>query len=353
MPRAFDITATTSSVPLDPAGHGEVSFTISNKLGTGVSVRATVEPAANVQPEWMKFPDGMERILSADGTAVIPVRISVPAGTPPGSYGFTLVVASISNPDEHYDRGPSVAFTVREAAVPVKKPFPWWLVALAAGVLLIVGVVVAILASGGGEEGPGLGVACAKKEPRCGKDLTCGTGNLCVGTAGFKGCTSGEQCATARCEGDRCEERVALTDKCDSVDDCQEPLACHEAACRGLAGFSGCEKPEQCVTGRCQEGTCQEQISLGDTCDSNDDCRSPLTCHQSFCLIPVGEKCTHPSQCVSGACNGTCNQVAVRCPRCPLGTVCVEGKCVRPAIIRDHRLLQEMQLEPRRSIPSP
>jgi hypothetical protein len=353
MPRAFDVTATTSSVSLDAAGQGEVSFTVSNKLGVGVSVRATVVPDGNTRTEWMKFPDGMERTLSPDGTAVIPVRISAPAGTPPGSYGFALDVASISNPDEHYDRGPAVAFTVREAAVPVKKPFPWWLVALAAGVLLIVGVVVAILSSRGGGEGPGLGVACAKKEPRCGKDLTCGTGNVCVGTAGFKGCTSGAQCATGRCEVDRCEERVALTDKCDSPDDCQEPLACHESACRGLAGFAGCDKPEQCVTGRCEAGSCREQVTLGDTCDSNDDCRTPLTCHQGFCLIPLGEKCTHPSQCVSGACNGTCNRGVVLCPRCPDGLVCVEGQCVRPAIIRDHRLLQEMQLEPRRSIPSP
>jgi hypothetical protein len=353
MPRAFDVTATTSSAQLDATGQGEVSFTISNKLGVGVTVRATVVPDGNTRAEWMQFPDGMERALSPDGTAVIPVRISAPAGTPPGSYGFALDVASISNPDEHYDRGPSVAFTVREAAVPVKKPFPWWLVALAAGVLLIVGAVVAILSSRGGDEGSGLGVACAKKEPRCGKDLTCGTGNVCVGTAGFKGCASGEQCATARCEGDRCEDRVALTETCNSADDCNAPLACHEATCRGLAGFNGCDKPEQCVTGRCEASTCQEQVSLGDTCDSNDDCRSPLTCHQGFCLIPVGEKCTHPSQCVSGVCDGTCNRGAVVCPRCEAGMVCIDGQCVRPVIIRDHRILDELKIEPRRSIPRP
>ena len=85
---------------------------------------------------------------------------------------------------------------------------------------------------------------------------------------------------------------MALGDTCDSADDCTEPLACHEAACRGLAGFSPCDKPGQCVTGRCQGNACQEQVSLGDTCDSEDDCRSPLTCSSGFCLIPVGQKCT-------------------------------------------------------------
>jgi hypothetical protein len=151
---------------------------------------------------------------------------------------------------------------VAAAPVPVKKPFPWWLVALAAGVLIIVGGVVAILSSRGDKEAPTLGQACAKEEPKCGKDLTCGLGNACVGAAGFKGCEQGAQCATNRCEAGTCEERAALEGKCDSPD----------------------------------------------------DCRSPLTCHQTFCLIPMGQKCTHPSQCVSGDCQGQlCTRGAVFC----------------------------------------
>ena len=58
MPRAFDITATTSSVQLDGSGQGEVSFTVSNKLEVGVSVRASVEPAGSARAEWLSFPGG-------------------------------------------------------------------------------------------------------------------------------------------------------------------------------------------------------------------------------------------------------------------------------------------------------
>ncbi len=352
MPRAFDITATTSNVQLGASGQGEVSFTVSNKLGVGVTVRATVEPSGNTRAEWMSFPQGLERTLSPDGTAVIPVRVAVPPGTPPGTYGFNLVVASTTNPDEHYDRGPSVAFTTSAAPVVVKKPFPWWIVALAAGVLVIVGVVVAIL--GDNKAAPGLGQACAKEEPKCGPDLTCGAGNVCLGAKGFKGCDKGEQCATNRCEEGTCEELVALSGACNSSDDCNPPLACHEGACRGLAGFQGCDKGEQCVTGRCEAGSCQEQVTLGDTCNSNDDCRSPLTCFQTFCLMPLGQKCTHPSQCVTGDCqNQVCTRGAVLCPRCPVGTICINGRCQAPVILRDHRILQELQVEPRRTIPAP
>jgi hypothetical protein len=354
MPRAFDITATTSSVRLDASGLGEVSFTVTNALRQAVSVRASVEPVGNARAEWMSFPDGMERVLSPDGTAVIPVRIAAPTGTPPGSYSFSLVVASISNPDEHYDRGPTVAFTVAEATAPVKKPFPWWIVALAAGVLIIGGGVVAILASRGGEA-PGLGLACAKEEPRCGADLTCGEGNVCLGNAGFKGCERGEQCATSRCEEGTCQERVALEGACNSAEDCAAPLACHEGTCRGSAGFQGCERPEQCVPGRCEGGSCQEKVTLGDSCDSADDCRSPLTCHQGFCLMPVGEKCNHPSQCVSGNCVGNqCQPQPGACPApCPLGFVCIEGRCQRRFILRDQSILRELEVQPQRTVPNP
>lgn len=301
MPRAFDITATTSDVKLSGSGQGEVSFTISNKLGQGVTARATVEPSGTARAEWLSFPDGVERTLSPDGTAVLPVKISVPPGTAPGSYGFSLVVASVSNPDEHYDRGPSVAFTVAPAALPMKKPFPWWIVALAVGVVLIVGGVVAVLASRHKPEAaPGLGQACAQKAPKCGANLTCGEGNVCLGNSGFQ----------------------------------------------------GCEKPEQCVTGRCEASACKDQVSLGDTCDSNDDCRSPLTCFQAFCLMPVGQRCTHPSQCVSGACDGqVCTRGVVLCPRCPLGQVCINGTCQRPLIMRDPSILNPIDDSIRQRIP--
>ncbi|PTL84221.1 hypothetical protein [Vitiosangium sp. GDMCC 1.1324] len=303
MPRNFDITATTSSVKLDGSGQGEVTFTVSNKLGMGVTVRATVEPAGNTRAEWMSFPDGMERTLSPDGTAVIPVRISAPKGTPPGAYNFGLVVASVSNPDEQYDRGPSVAFNVAEAPAPVKKPFPWWLVALAAGVVIIIVGVVAILSSHGKKvEAPGIGQPCAAKGTKCAANLTCGPNNVCL----------------------------------------------------GAAGFEGCDKPELCATGRCEANKCQEQVSLGDTCDSPDDCRAPLSCFQGFCLIPLGEKCTHPSQCVTGACtNQVCSRAVVLCPRCPAGTVCINGTCVQTGIVRDPRLMRELEVQQFQRTPQP
>jgi hypothetical protein len=168
-------------------------------------------------------------------------------------------------------------------------------------VVIIIGGVVAVLASRGGEKVlPGLGQACAEKGPKCAENLTCGADNVCL----------------------------------------------------GAAGFQGCEKPEQCETTRCEAGKCEAQVSIGDTCDSNDDCRSPLTCFQGFCLMPMGQKCTHSSQCVTGNCQDQlCGRApVVRCPRCPLGQICINGACQVPSIVRDHRLELELE-EPIRRTP--
>ena len=324
MPSVFDVTVSSPQVALNASGQAEVSFTISNKLGTGVGVRATVEPTGTTPPGWLAFPEGAERSLTPDGTAVLPVRIAAPAGTAPGTYGFSLVVASQSNPDEHYVRSPSVAFSVAVAA-PVKKRFPWWIVALAAGVLLLVGGVVAVLASRGGAA-PGAGQPCATKAPVCADGLHCAAGT--------------------------CQTAVALGGACAAEGDCAKPLTCFEATCRGGAGFKECAQPGQCVTGRCEAKQCQEQETLGDACDSADDCRAPLACSQGFCLIPVGQRCTHPSQCVTGTCTAqTCSPSSVPCPRCPRFSVCRNGQCEdRVFIHKDPGLMQELA-QPRRFAP--
>ena len=146
-----------------------------------------MEPAGNARAEWMSFPGGEGAQLSPDGTAV-PGEVSVPPGTPPGSYGFGLVVTNVANPDEHYDRGPSVAFIVVAAPV-AEEAIP----------------LVDRRARGRGAHhrgrrgghparaaGRGPGSAGLREEgPKCGKDLTCGTGNVCLGDKGFKGCERG------------------------------------------------------------------------------------------------------------------------------------------------------------------
>jgi hypothetical protein len=137
MPRSFAITTSEPSLQLSPAGRGELTFTVSNTLGQPVRVRTVIEPEGQAPRDWFTLMGDTERDLAPDGTQSYSVKLAVPPGTPEGQHAFHLLVANVANPDEQFAIGPSVAFQVQRPAPMAKKPFPWWIVAVAAGVLLI------------------------------------------------------------------------------------------------------------------------------------------------------------------------------------------------------------------------
>ncbi|HEX8702417.1 MAG TPA: LamG domain-containing protein [Myxococcaceae bacterium] len=142
MPRSFAITTSEPSLKLSPAGRGELTFTVSNTLGLPVRVRTVIEPEGQAPREWFTLMGDAERDLAPDGTQSYSVKLAVPPGTPEGQHAFHLLVANVANPDEQFAIGPSVAFQVQRPAPVTRKPFPWWIVAVAAGVLLITGAAI-------------------------------------------------------------------------------------------------------------------------------------------------------------------------------------------------------------------
>jgi hypothetical protein len=137
MPRSFAITTSEPSLKLSPQGRGELTFTVSNTVGQPVRVRTLIEPEGQVPRDWFTLVGDAERDLAPDGTQSYAVRLSVPPGTPEGQHAFHLLVTNVANPDEQFAIGPSVAFQVQRPAPVARKKFPWWIVAVAAGVLLI------------------------------------------------------------------------------------------------------------------------------------------------------------------------------------------------------------------------
>ena len=77
-------------------------------------------------------------------------RSRLPTGTKPGTYSVRCDAVAEENPDEDFTEGPSVSFEV--AAEEKKKGFPWWIVAVAAVVIL--GAIAADRARDAGEEKP-------------------------------------------------------------------------------------------------------------------------------------------------------------------------------------------------------
>ena len=357
MPRAFDITAATESANLSASGQGEIAFTVSNALRAPVRARATVMVAGQAKSEWATIAGDAERDFTPDGTQQFIVKIQTPPGTPPGRYTFHLLVSNVANPDEQYADGPTVSFVVPEVAPVVKKPFPWWIVALVGGVLVIGGGVTAILA---GRGGPDLGDPC--EEGKCGKGLSCSAAapaaGVCLGEDGFKGCKENKQCLSARCVDGKCEE-AELGRNCGPGDTCPARQKC--ATLLGaktclLAPDAACTGDGQCTSLFCQNSKCSRDDGK---CDNNNECRQPSVCHtNNVCLLPDGEQCTTNAVCISGFCSGgKCQQAPVPCvPACRRGQFCVNGQCqflqftprvneeiMRRGILIDPRMRQPQQ----------
>ncbi|QRN93325.1 LamG domain-containing protein [Archangium violaceum] len=155
MGRSFAITTSTPSVQLDGAARGEISFTVTNSIGRPVRARVLIEPEGAARKEWLTLVGEPERDLPSDGTLQYTVQVAVPPGTPDGTYSFHPSVVNVEHPDEEFSLGPAVAIQVSRPVEPVRgKRFPWWAVALAAGILFIT-LTVALVARAHRDPGTG------------------------------------------------------------------------------------------------------------------------------------------------------------------------------------------------------
>jgi alpha-galactosidase-like protein len=129
MSTAFAILPASTTVPLDEAGHGSASFTVTNQTGRALRVRVSVTPAGNPLPPagWLTPPENPERDLAADGALQFTVLVAVPSGSPGGTYNFRLDAVSVELPDEEWAHSPLVHFVVPEPPTepePIPEPVP-------------------------------------------------------------------------------------------------------------------------------------------------------------------------------------------------------------------------------------
>lgn len=135
---AFHVTAATTRVKLD-GRTGEAAFTVSNALGQALHAKVRVIPLNGAQAEWFAVDTPVERMLPVNGTEQFVVRISVPPDTKKGAYALRLRVTAAENPEELVADGPVVSF---EVPVAIQRPFPWWILLVAALVIAAVAYVV-------------------------------------------------------------------------------------------------------------------------------------------------------------------------------------------------------------------
>jgi hypothetical protein len=107
--------------------------------------------------EWYQVQGEPERPVAAGENQTVTVVAKIPAATPPGQHRIKLRAINVNDPDNDSTDSAAATVTVPAAgpAPPPKKPFPWWILAVVGGVLvLVIGVIIAIVAMSGGSKVP-------------------------------------------------------------------------------------------------------------------------------------------------------------------------------------------------------
>jgi hypothetical protein len=110
---------------------------------------------ANAPADWFTIVGAAEREFAPAATQQYTVQANPAATGMDGRYLLRLDMIGVENPDEEFAEGPTVTVEVAPAQ-PVAQPFPWWIVAVGLGGLLVLAVLafVVIRLVGGNDEPP-------------------------------------------------------------------------------------------------------------------------------------------------------------------------------------------------------
>jgi hypothetical protein len=138
MAGAFAITTTTTSAKLPSTRRGQFQFTVTNISGRQLTARGKVTPQTPEQNAWFTIEGQPERSCAPNATLNYAVDVAIPLTAPATPITFHLDAIGVENPDEYNSQGPAIVLEVPPAEQP-KAPFPWWIVAVAAVAVLVLG----------------------------------------------------------------------------------------------------------------------------------------------------------------------------------------------------------------------
>jgi len=159
---SFTITTPEAKVKLNPSSvrHGETSkgtatYSVTNRTGATVRAALRVKPGSQTEQAWFTVRDGEDRDIAPGATASFSIDLAVPGGS--GNRSFNAVVVNLADPDNDFEQGSIIAFDA-PALIPVGpgRKFPYWIAAVAAGLVLLVGgaITIFVIVSGDDENGP-------------------------------------------------------------------------------------------------------------------------------------------------------------------------------------------------------
>ena len=147
MAKVFEITtAATNPLEADKNGHAEAVFTVTNITSRPLRALAKIKTLGNTKQEWVKLEGDIEHDVPSGGSYQLVAVFNAPAdalpvgaAAPVEKHGLQLIVSSATSTDEDFSSYDlSVKLPVREEEK--KKPFPIWIIPVAAVVLIIIGV---------------------------------------------------------------------------------------------------------------------------------------------------------------------------------------------------------------------
>ncbi|HEV7644349.1 MAG TPA: PAN domain-containing protein [Pyrinomonadaceae bacterium] len=159
MANIFNITVDAADIKAGADGKATAIFTVTNVSNTPVRGIAKAKALGSTLQDWLSVKGEPERDFSAHGTEQFTVEFSKPAGPaasgapggPPEKFPFRLDVFSAANPDEEFTEGQTVNVEVKQPeALPVKKPFPWWILIVAGAALILIVILLFLLFGRGG-----------------------------------------------------------------------------------------------------------------------------------------------------------------------------------------------------------
>ncbi|MBO9560187.1 MAG: PASTA domain-containing protein [Caulobacter sp.] len=158
---SFEIPDGPTTVALKTEGgfhKGSAVFGVTNKTGEGLTARFSVQVQGDGKPEWYQVQGESERPVAAGENQTVTVVAKIPAATPPGQHRIKLRATNVNDPDNDCTDSTAATVTVPAVSAPPPKPkpkFPWWILAVVGGVLvLVIGVIIAVVALGGGSKVP-------------------------------------------------------------------------------------------------------------------------------------------------------------------------------------------------------
>lgn len=143
MATEWAITTAAERVPLDAKNHGEITFTVTNQGPAPDRAVLEAVPGDGADRTWFAVNEP-QRFAPPGGSIAYLLATTVPPGTPAGTYWVQgRVYSADTAPEETSRLSNRVAFEVKPTVSPNKKR-QWWPYAVAAGLVVVVLVVVGL-----------------------------------------------------------------------------------------------------------------------------------------------------------------------------------------------------------------